>query len=228
MNTLQSKLKAVPAIDKQELLFYIAQHAPTVSVKVITDSGQTYDGAVLNVGNARNEGSIVTFQLAESRGQLSNRVLHISVHKIESIELLADENDVISILSLGRVSKNETYETSGKLEVQREFKVFSDSIASASGVNVGVPEMTLPTDGLALNRIVKLTKKIQQIVIDLLKEEDAKINWKAKYSKIAFVDAERLEVTGNNDTVQIHFPFGDINKSEIAGEELMTKLMSVL
>ncbi|MFM9838321.1 MAG: hypothetical protein ACKVOQ_08665 [Cyclobacteriaceae bacterium] len=228
MNTLQSKLKIVPAIDKQELLFYVAQHAPTVSIKIITDSGQTYDGVVLNVGNARNEGSIVTFQLAESRGQLSNRVLHISVHKIESIELLADENDLIGILSLGRVSKNETYETSGKLEVQRELKTFSDSVISVSGVNVGVPEITLPTDGLALNRILRLTKKIQQSVIDLLKDEDAKVNWKSNYTKIAFVDAERLEVTGNNNTVQIHFPFNDINKSEIASEELMTKLMSIL
>lgn len=228
MNTLQSKLKTVPAIDKQELLFYILQHAPTVSVRIITDSGQAYDGAVLNVGSARNEGLVVTFQLAESRGQLSNSILHISVHKIESIELLTAENDVISILSLGRVSKNETYETSGKLEVQREFKAFSDSIVSASGINVGVPEMTLPTDGLALNRILKLTKKIQQTVIVLLKEEDAKINWKAKYSKIAFVDAERLEVTGSNSAVQIHFPFSDINKSEIVDEELMAKMMSIL
>jgi hypothetical protein len=227
MNTLQSKLKTIPAIDKQELFFYIAQHTPSVTLKVITDSGQTYTGVVLSVGNTRTE-TILTFQLMEGNSQLTNRVLHLSVHKIESVELLANENDVISILSLGRVSKNEIYEASGKLEVQREFKAFSDAILSASGVNVGIPEMTLPTDGLALNRVLKLTKKIQQVIIDLLKEEDAKTNWKAKYSKIAFVNADRLEVTASNDSVKIHFPFNDLNQSEISTEELTNKLMSVL
>jgi hypothetical protein len=227
MDILQSKLKAIPAIDKQELFFYIAQHTPSVTLRVITDSGQTHVGVVLSVGNTRTE-TILTFQLTEGNSQLTNRVLHLSVHKIESVELLANENDVISILSLGRVSKNEIYEASGKLEVQRELKAFSDAILSASGVNVGMPEMTLPTDGLALNRVLKLTKKIQQVIIDLLKEEDANANWKAKFSKIIFVNADMLEVTASNDSVKIHFPFNDLNRSEISHEELTNKLMSVL
>jgi hypothetical protein len=228
MNVLQSKLKTVPAIDKQELFFYILQHAPSVSLRITTDAGLSYTGLILNVGNARMDSPILTFQISEPNGQLTNRVLHLSVHKIESVELLANENELISILSLGRVSKNEVYEISGKLEVQREFKTFSDSILNSSGVNVGAPEMTLPTDGLALNRIIKLTKKIQQAIIDLLKEEDAKVNWKAKYSKIAFINADRLEVTGSNNSVQIHFPFNDLNQSEVSAKDLTDKLMSIL
>jgi hypothetical protein len=37
-----------------------------------------------------------------------------------------------------------------------------------------------------------------------------------------------LEVTASNDSVKIHFPFNDLNRSEISHEELTNKLMSVL
>jgi hypothetical protein len=228
MSDLQLKLKTVPAITKQELFFCIIQHFPTASVRIATEAGLSYTGMVLNVGNARMDDTFIVFQINEPKGGLTNRVLHISVHKIESIELLGAENELINILSLGRVSKNETYEASGKLEVNRALKSFSDSILSASGVEVGVPEVTLPTDGLALNRVLKLTKKIEQVIIDLLKEKDATVNWKEKYDKIAFVEATHLKVTGDRKTVQIHFPFSDVNQNEIAAKELTDKLMSIL
>jgi hypothetical protein len=228
MSDLQSKLKTVPAINKQELFFYIIQHAPTVSLKIVTDAGLSYTGIVLNVGSARMDDAIIAFQISEPNGRLTNRVLHLSIHKIESVELLGAENELINILSLGKVSKNEIYEVSGKLEVNRALKSFSESILEATGVEVGVPDIMLPTDGLALNRVLKLTKKIELTLIDLLKEKDAKLNWKEKYSKIAFVEAAHLEVIGNKKSVQIHFPFNDVNQSEISAKELTDKLMSIL
>jgi hypothetical protein len=228
MSDLQTKLKTVPAINKQELFFYIIQHAPTTSLRIVTDAGLAYNGIILNVGSARMDDAIVTFQISEPNGRLTNRVLHLSIHKIESAELTGNENELINILSLGKVYKNETYEVSGKLEVNRVLKSFSESILKATGVEVGVPDIMLPTDGLALNRVLKLTKKIESTVIDLLKEEDAKLNWKEKYNKIAFVDAANLEVSGNKKSVQIHFPFSDVNQSEISTKELTDKLMSIL
>jgi hypothetical protein len=228
MSDLQTKLKTVPAINKQELFFYIIQHAPTTSLRIVMDAGLAYTGIVLNVGSARIDDAIVTFQISEPNGRLTNRVLHISIHKIESVELLGAENELINILSLGKASKNEAYEVSGKLEVNRALKSFSESILKATGVEAGVPDIVLPTDGLALNRVLKLTKKIELAIIELLKEKDAKLNWKEKYSKIAFVDAAHLEVMGNKKSVQRHFPFNDVNQSEISTKELTDKLMSIL
>jgi hypothetical protein len=228
MSDLQSKLKAVPAINKPELFFYIIQHAPATSIRIVTEAGLSYTGMVLNVGNARMDDTFITLQISEPNGRFTNRVLHISVHKIESVELIGAENELISILSLGKVSKNEVYEISGKLEVNRALKSFSESISKATGVEVGVPDVTLPTDGHALNRVLRLTKKIESVITDLLKEKDAKLNWKEKYSKIAFIEAANLEVMGNKKSVQIYFPFCDVNQSEISTKELTDKLMSIL
>jgi hypothetical protein len=88
--------------------------------------------------------------------------------------------------------------------------------------------MELPEDGLQLNRVLKLTKKIQQVIIDLLKEEDARTSWKARYNKIVFINNNTLDVKGVNDSIEIHFAFDNINTPEISAEALSEALMSIL
>jgi hypothetical protein len=88
--------------------------------------------------------------------------------------------------------------------------------------------MELPEDGQQLNRILKLTQKIQQVIIDLFKEEDARTSWKTRYNKIVFINNKTLEVKGVNDTVEIHFAFDNITAPEISAEALTEALMAVL
>jgi hypothetical protein len=226
--SLQSKLKSVPAITKQELFFYIVEHVQDISICIVTQSGRSHSGRVLSVGNVRLDDTLVTLQILEANGKLSNTVLHISIHSIESVELLGKENDILKILSLGKVTKNEIYQSSGKLEVSRALKSFADSILKHTSVDVGVPEMILPTDGVALGRILKLTETIETVLIDLLKDKDANESWRQSYNKMSFVNAEALEVTPTEKIVQIAFPFSDLNESEIDAKELTAKLMSIL
>jgi hypothetical protein len=129
---------------------------------------------------------------------------------------------------LGKITKGEQYEISGKLEVKREFQSFSEAIFNTHAVPVGVPTMELPADGQQLNRVLKLTQKIQQVIIDLLKEEDARTSWKARYNKIVFVNNKTLEVKGVNDSIEIHFAFDNITAPEISAEALTEGLMTIL
>jgi hypothetical protein len=131
-------------------------------------------------------------------------------------------------LSLGKKTKGEQYEASGKLAVQRGFQSFSETIFNTHAVAVGVPTMELPADGLQLNRILKLTQKIQQVILELFKEEDARISWKERYNKIVFINNDTLAVKGVNNSVEIHFAFDNINAPEISVEALTTLLMGIL
>lgn len=227
MSQLNTALKAVPAIDKQELLFYIAAHFPDSALRIATDSGHSHEGILLTIGKVKSEEAFLVLQITDERYQLTNRFVHISLHKIAFIELI-NPADLVNILSLGKVIKGEQYEISGKLAVKREFQSFSESILNAHAVPVGVPAMELPEDGLQLNRVLKLTQKIQQVIIDLLKEEDARTSWKARYNKIVFINNSTLEVKGVTDSVEIHFAFNNINTPEISAEALTEALMSVL
>lgn len=230
MSKLNTTLKTVPAIDKQELLFYIAAHFPDSALRISTDSGLSYEGVLLTIGKVRNEEVFLVLQITEERNRfidLTNRFVHLSLHKIASIELI-NPADLVNILSLGKATKGEQYETSGKLEVKRGFQSFSEAILNAHAVPVGVPAMELPEDGQQLNRILKLTQKIQQVIIDLFKEEDARSSWKARYSKIVFINNSTLEVKGVNDSIEIHFAFDNITAPEISTEALNEALMSVL
>ena len=230
MSKLNTALKSVPAIDKQELLFYIAAHFPDSTLRITTDSGPSFEGVLLTIGKVKNEEVFLVLQITEERNRfidLTNRFVHLSLHKIASIELI-DPADLVNILSLGKATKGEQYEISGKLEVKRGFQSFSEAIFNTHAVPVGVPAMELPEDGLQLNRILKLTQKIQQVIIDLLKEEDARTGWKDRYTKIAFINSNTLAVKGVNDSVEIHFAFDNINAPEISAEALTEALMSVL
>jgi len=44
MSKLNTTLQSVPAIDKQELLFYIAAHFPYSVLRIAADSGHTHGG----------------------------------------------------------------------------------------------------------------------------------------------------------------------------------------
>ena len=227
MNKLNTALKSVPAIDKQELLFYIAAQFPDSALRIATDSGHSHEGILLSIGKVRNDDAFLVLQITDERYQLTNRFVHLSIHKIASIELI-NPADLVNILSLGKVTKGGQYENSGKLEVKREFQSFSETIFNTHAVPVGVPTMELPEDGQQLNRILKLTQKIQQVIIDLFKEEDARTSWKARYNKIVFINNNTLEVKGVNDSIEIHFAFDNITAPEISTEALTEALMSVL
>ena len=227
MGTLNTALKSVPAIDKQELLFYIAAHFPDSTLRIATDSGFSHEGILLTIGKVKNDDAFLVLQITDERNRLTNRFVHLSIHKIASIELI-DPADLVNILSLGKNTRGEQYEISGKLEVKRGFQSFSEVIFNTHAVPVGVPTMELPADGQQLNRILKLTQKIQQVIIDLLQEEDARTSWKARYNKIAFINNNALDVKGVNDTVEIHFAFENINTPEISTEALTGLLMGIL
>jgi hypothetical protein len=227
MNKLNTTLKSVPAITKQELLFHIAEHFPAELVKITIDAGLFYEGLILSVGKVKNEEVFLVLQITDERKQVTNRFVHLSLHKIAAIELI-EPADLINILSQGKKTKGEQYEASGKLAVQRGFQSFSETIFNTHAVAVGVPTMELPADGLQLNRILKLTQKIQQVILELFKEEDARISWNERYNKIVFINNDTLSVKGVNNTVEIHFSFDNINAPEIAAEDLTTLLMGIL
>ncbi|MFL5746634.1 MAG: hypothetical protein ACJ751_18300, partial [Niastella sp.] len=120
------------------------------------------------------------------------------------------------------------YEPTGKLAVQREFQSLSTTIFDTHGVQVGVPVMELPADGLQLNRVLKTTQKIKEAIMELLKEEDARTSWKDRYNKITFVNKDTLAVTAVNDRVEISFAFDNIHSPEMTVTELTSLLMEVL
>lgn len=227
MGKLNTALQSVPAIDKQELLFYIAAHFPDSALRIATDSGFSHEGILLTIGKVKNDNAFLVLQIIDERNRLTDRFVHLSIHKIESIELI-NPADLINILSLGKNATGEQYEISGKLEIKRGFQSFSETIFNTHAVPVGVPTMELPADGQQLNRILKLTQKIQQVIIDLLQEEDARTSWKTRYTKIVFINNNALDVKGVNDSVEIHFAFENINAPEISTEALTGLLMGIL
>lgn len=228
MDTTYIKLRKVPAITKQELLIYIAAQNIETPLKIATQSGLSYNGFVLNTGNTKEEGVMLTLQLLNQKNELTNSVLQIAVSKIESIEIVG-EKDIINILSLGRITAASAYEPAGKLELQRAFKIFADTINAAYSLNISAPQMEeLPSDGIILGRILKLTKTVQQTVMDLLKEADALDSWKAKYDKILFLNSDALDVKVADATLNICFAFNDIDTPEISQKNLTDQLLSVL
>ena len=227
MNQYLTSLQSVPAINTQELLFHLAAHFPDETLKISTAAGFTYTGRLISISKVRNDEVVLALQITNEQNTLTNNCLHLPIHKIESVELI-NPADLIHVLSLGKKVKEESYEASGKLEVQRTVQQFSTAIADVHAVNIGIPAITLPTDGLQLNRILKLTQKIQQVIIDLLKEEDARNSWKARYNKIAFINKDTTDVKGVNDTIEIYFPFENIHAPEIAAGELTNQLLAIL
>jgi hypothetical protein len=220
-------LKTVPVIDKQELLFYIAAHCPDCIIRIATNAGFTYKGLIRTIGKLRNEEVILVVQITGDRNDVTNNYVHLSLHTITAVELI-EPADVLNILSLGKAITGDQYEPTGKLAVQREFQSLSTTIFDTHGVQVGVPVMELPADGLQLSRVLKTTQQIKAAIIELLKEEDARTSWKDRYSKISFVNKDTLAVTAANDTVEISFAFDNIHAPEIPVTELTRMLMDIL
>jgi hypothetical protein len=222
---LYRNLKNVPAVSKQELLFYLKNFPAAITIKIVTESGQYYFGVVLNMDKPANSEEVVTLQIVTDKNELTNNVLHITVAKIESIEIF---NDTETILSLGKIGHRITYEESSKIETQRYFHDFTETIQKATAISVGIPEMLLPENRNALNRIIKLASSIQTVIIEILKADDAKNSWKSSYTSITFIENNTLEVKGNKNCLEIYFPFGDIDAKEINGIELRDQLLAVL
>lgn len=226
MAILNTELKSVPAINKQDLLLYIVETCPDTALNIATTAGHTYFCKALHIGTIRNETFLVA-QLLDNRNNLLNRFLHLDVHRIESIELVGPE-DAVRILSRGNYIKSKSYDTSGSLEVKRAFQQFEELVLSNTGINVGVPKMELPSDGHKLNRILKLTHIIQQVLIELLKQEDAAESWKDTFTGVAFVNSDYTEVKNNAGLAEISFPFENLNAPEVDPNQLMSLLMGVL
>lgn len=227
MNQYITTLKSVPAINRQELLFHLAAHLPDETLKITTEAGFTYTGRLISIGKVRNDEVVLALQITDDKNTLTNNFLHLSLHKIESVELI-NPADLVHVLSLGKKVKEESYEASGKLEVQRALQQFPIIISDTHAVNVGVPTITLPADGLQLNRILKLTQKIQQVIINLFKEEDALNSWKTHYNKISFINKDTADLKGVNDTIEIYFPFENIHAPQVSTEQLTNQLLAVL
>lgn len=227
MNELNKKLKKVPALNKQELLIYLSVQDPGIPIRLTTISGLSYTGIVVTVGTTTMEGDILTFELVNDRGISLENFLYLPAKHIESFEIFGTEN-ALKVLSLGKVQSPLVYEVSGKLDVNRALKDFVEKIKEESKVDIETPEVDLPSDGYALNRIIKLTSIIQKTIIDVLKSEDARESWQQKYSRIAFINNKNFDVKRKDKVLQINFPFTDTETSEIQPEELSDKILSVL
>jgi hypothetical protein len=227
MSDLKNELQSVPAVSKQELLFYIAVKSPLNVIRIITISGAVHTGVLKNIGSVKNTETNLVLQIMDERSGLLHRFVHLDVHRIESIEIVQTD-DIVKLLSLGKIIKNLTYEASGKLEVQRAFQKFAATILEATTVNVEIPKITLPEDGLKLNRILKLTGSIQVVLIELLQQQDARENWATRFKGMAFVQSDDLQVKQEKDILEIHFPFENLNAPEIAEKELMHALLTIL
>ncbi|MCC6288051.1 MAG: hypothetical protein IT249_09205 [Chitinophagaceae bacterium] len=227
MNAVYKKLKKVPVVSKQELLVFLSQQETETPVKLTTSSGYSYIAFIINCAVTREDGYIITAELLDDRGRPMENYLHLSIHHILSIEIFGTDN-AVKVLSLGRVQSGQVYEVSGKLDVNRAFKTFSEKIKEETQVDTGAPEMELPADGQSLNRIVKLTGIIQQTLSDVLKSEDARESWQEKYNKIAFINSTHFDIINQGKTLQIHFPFADTEAPEIQQVTLADKIMSVL
>ena len=226
-NNLIQKLAKVPAVDSKELLFYIWEHFPSTLLKIFTRGGQFHYGTLANICNLNNDISFLILQTTDEKGGPNHSLLHLNTGYIESFEIINIDN-AAEIFSLGKMNTSLVYESSGKLEIQRAFKAFAESIFDVGKINIGAPTMELPADGQKLNRILKLTKQIQEVIISLLKDEDARLSWQDKYQNIEFINSGMQEVKAQNGLLTIFFPFEDIDLPEINKEELNKSLMSVL
>jgi len=193
MEILHTKLKNVPAASRLELLVYAAAQEVPVVLKIVTNAGSYYYGYALNVSGAKMGGGVMLFQVINQQNGATIGILHVDISSVESVEIAAN-NDAFQILSLGWVQPAQSYTVSGRLDVKRSFKTLADTINQAYQLQLKEPEMKLPEDGNALNRIIKLTQIIQQTIVEVLKEEDARISWQTKYAKLIFLDSENLEV----------------------------------
>lgn len=227
MDTAFLTLQKVPAISKQELLLYIAGQPNPVLVKISTRAGFVYNGYVANIGTVKEEGAVLVLEVLTDKNQPTGRFLHLALASIEAVEL-QNEAAAISLFSLGTMAPAQHYSVSGKLEILRAFKAFDDTIYAAYGLHTGVPQMELPEEGLALNRIGKLTAIILQVVLDLLKAADAQTSWQKKYNSIVFVNKGDLQVEDQSPALHIHFPFTAIETPEIVAKELNRLLLAVL
>ena len=214
-------LSKVLVYSKQELLKFIVANKITTPIIIVTSAGRSYEGLAINIAEVKEEGTVLVFRLKE-RG-----VLHINIRNIESIEFY-ENTTTLDILSKGNFYQPKEYDTSGKLKVKRTLQQFSDTILDKTKISVGVPEIIFPTDGQQLSRLAILTEQVQQIILKILQEEDARENWKSKYSKISFVEGKTLQIVASNKKIEIHFPFTDLKHPEIPEEELTTKILSVL
>lgn len=227
MNLFYSKLKKVSAFSKEELFLYIFENSPDTVLQIVTHSGFTYSGCIINIGHTKEEGKIIVLQLSDDKGNLTERVLHVTLNRIESIELLNKKN-ILNILSKGKITEGEQYGISGKLEVKRDLQQHTENILKLYDVSIGVPEIVLPDDGFELNRILKLSGIIYQVITELFKESDARASWKVKYNTLVFTDSENFEVKGINNVLNIYFPFTDLDAPLIDQKELTLKMMLVL
>ncbi len=227
MNNVLLPLQKVPAISKQELLVYIAGQPAAAAIQIVTRAGHTYDGLVISAGPAREEGVMLVMQLFNERSGLTDNFLHIAVAGIESV-LVRGEGYATQVLSQGKVQSGLNYAVAGKIDVQRAFKILADTLYNNFSLQTGAPEMELPADGQALNRIVRLTGIIQEVITALLKEADALQSWQQKYHRLVFVNGDALALQSAQDTLAIHFPFNDIEAPEISKDQLHTQLLGVL
>ncbi|HRP31955.1 MAG TPA: hypothetical protein PKV73_08690 [Agriterribacter sp.] len=227
MNPVYETLQKAPALNKQELLSFLSQQETAIPVKLHTPSGNSFTAIIISLSKTSEEGNVITAELVDDRGLPHENYLYLAVNSIESIEIFGTEN-AIKILSAGTAQSGFAYGVSGKLDVNRAFKTFAEYIKQQSGINTGVPEMELPSDGTALNRIVKLTGIIQQTIAEILKSEDARESWQQKYNRIAFVNSNHFDVKGNGNLLQILFPFADTGVPELQQENLSDKIMSAL
>ncbi|NMH86442.1 hypothetical protein [Flavivirga algicola] len=224
---LHDKLKKVPVYSKQELLLYIHDQEASTTIQIVTNSGQVHKGIVLNINDVKDEGYVLMLQCIDYNQKITNSALHIAIRKIESIEFLEDQN-ILGVLSKGTVFESKVYEVSGKLQVKKALQKFSDIIFETSNVRVGVPNIIFPTDGKQLNRVLQLTELLQNIILNILKEEDAHISWKSNYDSMAFVESDKLKIIKSDNTMEIHFPFTDLELPEIPIEETTSQILAVL
>lgn len=219
---LSNIIKKVPLYNKEELLLYIVENSIEVLLKITTHSGNIFKGYVLNITEVKDEGTVTVIQLIDQ-----NNILHLALKNIESIVFYNSDN-IINILSKGKIKSPKTYEVSNKLDVKRNFKKFHENIFDKTNVSVGIPLIKLPNNGKQLNRIYTLTKKIEESLTLLLQQEDAKESWTSKFTKIAFVDHSSLKVSCNNAILKIYFPFTNLDSPEISNTDLNTQILNLL
>ncbi|WP_109438082.1 MULTISPECIES: hypothetical protein [Aquimarina] len=222
---LKNKIKKVPVYNKQELLSYLAEKEESTLVIIVTSSGKTYKGIVVKV-EGKDKDVILLLQIVSPEDIITENILHITIDKIESLEFIESQN-VLNILSKGTVF-DKIYDTSGKLQVKKALRRFSDVLQDTYGLKIGAPKIILPTNGYELNRVLQLTEQLQHIMVNILEEEDALISWKASYDSITFIDDDSLKVIQNYKTIEIHFPFTNINLPEMPAKEVTAMILNVL
>ncbi|WP_075344552.1 hypothetical protein [Tenacibaculum agarivorans] len=220
--------KEVPTYNKKELLLYIVENAIEVTLQITTTSGNYFKGYVLTISEVMNEGTIVLMQLSDGNTTTKN-ILHINLANIESVVFLSSNDiDVIQVLSKGKIEKPKMYSDSSRLDVKRKFKHFSETVFEKTGVHLEILPIDLPEDRKQLNRIYQITEHIQELLVTVLLQEDAKESWLSKFTEIKFVEHDILKVETNSSVLNIHFPFTNISVSEINESDFNALLLENL